>query len=325
MTYIYMSIKNYIEGDINDIHLIVNSHKINTYDLNIDGKVQIKSENGDIVNYTTPSKGNAGEQLTIDANGNTYWGVSGGTGGVSNPMSEDLNGNSFNINNVNNITNLITSSDLINVNNIQSKTTNDIYISADGILTAQGDAKVYVESSDNVNISCLLGAQINMTNDIQISGQTVYIGSNTNIVNMMGSILSNVNDINGFVKYRIVNSGSTVNFNGRLTVNVSTTSTTPLLLFKRQYTNNCSIFDGRFMASNHTQNKIWCCPAVCVVDTATIDKNIAGSGVSSIGGTTRASTIDFNLNAGYLECWITPNFNDQTTNIFECSIWSDTL
>ena len=77
------------------------------------------------------------------------------------------------------------------------------------------------------------------------------------------------------------------------------------------------------MSTNYIQNKIWTAPAVCVVDGNTIDKNIGGSGVSSIGGTTRASTIDFIINAGYLEGYITANFTDETVSVFEFSVWSD--
>jgi hypothetical protein len=308
-----MSIKNYIDGDINDIHLIVNSHKINTYDLNIDGKLQIKSVNGDVVNYTTPSKGIAGEQLTIDVNGNTYWGSSGGGGGgISNPLSDDLNGNQFNLDNIN----------VLTVNNINPNNSGAIIMSGD-VLTLYGNSKTFIESGADLELECNAGSNIRMTNDITLQGNALNLNASSGIIDMNNGTLTNLSNIDGYATFKNIDAGTTINFNGRMRINVSTTSMTPLLLFKIQYNNGCSVYDGRFMAFNLLQGKIWCCPAVCVVELASIDKNIAGSNVASIGGTTRASTIDFNINTGYLECWITPNFTDNTVNIFECSIWSD--
>ena len=318
-----MSIKNYVDGDINDIQLIVNSNKINTYNLNVDNDLKLKSQNGDIVNYKTPQKGISGTQLTIDANGNTYWGSSGGTGGVSNPMSMNLDGNAFDIININNVISTTNKTNILNVDQITSNTSNSVMISGD-IITVYGNSKTFIESGADVELECSLGSNIRMTNDLTLQGQNISINSNSSIIDMNNGKLLNVDDINGFVKYKIISQGSDIGFNGRVRIETQTTSITPLLLFRRIYTDGCSIYDGSFMSYNPTQNKIWRAPAMCVVDQLNIDKVIGGFGVSSIGGTNRASTIDFIINAGYLECWITANYTDPTINVYECSIWSDT-
>ena len=339
-----MSIKNYIEGDINDVSLIVNSNKINTYELNTEGDVKIKSYNGDIVNYKTPSAGASGTQLTIDSNGNTFWGVSGGIGGVSNPMSEDLYGNDFDIKEVrdisvqsisslgdivaNNVIDL-SNNDIKNVNSIKLNTiipnsSLDITIDAQGTAKMLGGSKAIVESQDDVELICELGSNVRLTNNLTLEGQSIYLVSNTGTIDFANANLNNVNDIIGYVKYKIISAGSDINFNGRVRIEKQTFNTTPLLLFRRIYTNGVSVYDGSFMSYNPTQNKIWRAPALCVVDNLNIDKVIGNFGVSSIGGTTRASTIDFIINGGYLECWITANFNNPTINVFEFSIWSDT-
>lgn len=318
-----MSIKNYIDGDINDIQLIVNSNKINTYDLNVDGDLKLKSQNGDIVNYKTPQKGIDGTQLTIDANGNTYWGSSGGTGGVSNPMSANLDCNNFDIINSNNINSITNKTNILNVDQITSNTSNSVIISGD-VITVYGNSKTFIESGADLELECSLGSNIRMTNDLKLQGQNISINSISSLIDMNNGKLLNVDDIDGYVKFKIISQGSDIGFNGRVRIETQTVSITPLLLFRRIYTDGCSVYDGSFMSYNPTQNKIWRTPAMCVVDTLSIDKQIGGYGVASIGGTNRASTIDFIINAGYLECWITANFTDPTINVFECSIWSDT-
>lgn len=318
-----MSIKNYIEGDINDISLIINSNKINTSALNVDGDLKLKSQNGDIVNYKTPQKGINGTQLTIDANGNTYWGSSGGTGGVSNPMSMNLDCNNFDIINSNNINSITNKTNTLNVDNINPNVSSNITMSGSQLIL-YGNIKTFIESGSDVELECNLGSNIRMTNDLTLQGQNISINSNSSLIDMNNGKLLNVDDIDGYVKYKIISAGSDIGFNGRVRIETQTFSITPLLLFRRIYTDGCSIYDGSFMSYNPTQNKIWRTPALCVVEGLVIDKAIGGYGISAIGGTNRASTIDFTINAGYLECWITANFTDPTINVYECSIWSDT-
>lgn len=101
-----MSIKNYQEGDINDQTLIINANNINSYDIKTENDLLVKTQDGkDYVKFNTPDKGQAGYQLTVDLNGNAYWAMASATGGVDNPMSQDLDGNNFNIVNVPNYQN----------------------------------------------------------------------------------------------------------------------------------------------------------------------------------------------------------------------------
>jgi hypothetical protein len=101
-----MSIKNYQEGDINDQSLIINANNINSYDIKTENDLLVKTQDGnDYVKFNTPDKGQAGYQLTVDVNGNAYWAMASATGGVDNPMSQNLDGNNFNIVNVPNYQN----------------------------------------------------------------------------------------------------------------------------------------------------------------------------------------------------------------------------
>jgi hypothetical protein len=69
---------------------------LNAHDVKIDNDLLVKTQDGlGYIKYNTPNKGNAGEQLTIDSNGNAYWANSAGPGGVSNPLSTDLYTNGF--------------------------------------------------------------------------------------------------------------------------------------------------------------------------------------------------------------------------------------
>ena len=71
---------------------------LNAHDVKIDNDLLVKTQDGlNYIKYNTPNKGNAGEQLTIDSNGEAYWSNSAGPGGVSNPLSTDLYTNGFKI------------------------------------------------------------------------------------------------------------------------------------------------------------------------------------------------------------------------------------
>jgi hypothetical protein len=144
-----------------------------------------------------------------------------------------------------------------------------------------------------------------------------------NFYNLLNVGTLEVNEIKDHVVYKNLISGNEIKYNGRVNVKVITTTTSPTLLFRIQYTHNCSVYEGRFMSSNYTQGKIWTSPAICVVQDNVIDKNIGGSGIASIGGTTRASTIDFVINSGYLEGYVTANFTDETVSIFDFNVYSD--
>lgn len=178
---------------------------------------------------------------------------------------------------------------------------------------------------NNTVLNTLGGLQVSSSGyiDTRSVANLTDLSSYLGTINMNNSKLSNVSELIGYNPIRTFTAGGDIKYDGRYIIKTQTTTTNPVLLFRRLYTNTVSIYDGRFMSSNFSQGKIWCAPAVCVADSSTINKNIGGSGIASIGGTTRASTIDFNINAGYLECWITANFTDTTDNVFEFSVWSD--
>jgi len=156
-----------------------------------------------------------------------------------------------------------------------------------------------------------------------LSSVTYTSDIDMNQYNLLNVGTLEVNEIKDHVIYKNLISGNEVKYNGRVNVKAITTTTTPTLLFRIAYSHNCSVYEGRLLSINYNQGKIWTCPAVCVISNATIDKNIGGSGISAIGGTTRASTIDFIINSGYLEGYVTANFTDSTTSVFEFSVWSD--
>jgi len=111
-----MSIRNYKEGDINDKSLVVNCNTlkcdtlesknivipdggdINAHNITVDNDLKVKTQDGlNYIKYNTPTVGQAGYQLTVDTNGDTYWAQASAVGGVDNPMSQDLETNNFNI------------------------------------------------------------------------------------------------------------------------------------------------------------------------------------------------------------------------------------
>jgi len=423
---------------------------LDAHHITVEGDLKVLTKDGkDYVQYNTTDKGTAGYQLTTDGNGNTYWASNGGAGGVSNPLTANLQCANYDVVGANQLQSTYINTDAINVDVIATNNTQDININAIiGTLDMNGDAKAILKSSNEIDFFCNAGANtiltdnifsncnnylVQATNNIDFasSGTIIFNGhidykgyfndyngggiynlnlinidylpndpsyqglktnkissalgndinmdaknynnmgnieftslshptgglincnlttlnnignlqidpngvidaralqnvenitSHLGTINMNNSILSNVSEIVGFDPIRTVTPGTVITFNGRFIVKIDTLSTNPVLLFSRQYNGSCSVYDGRFMSSNQTQAKIWCAPAVCVVNNITINKNIGGSGIASIGGTTRASNIDFNINAGYLECWITPNYSDFTYNTYECSIWSD--
>jgi hypothetical protein len=156
-----------------------------------------------------------------------------------------------------------------------------------------------------------------------ISPVTYTSDCDMNFYNLLNVNTLEVNEIKDHVIYKNLTAGNEIKYNGRVNVKLITTTTSPTLLFRIAYTHNCSVYEGRLTSTNYTQGKIWTSPAVCVVSDATIDKNIGGSGISAIGGTTRASTIDFIINAGYLEGYVTANYTDSTTSVFDFNVWSD--
>ena len=199
--------------------------------------------------------------------------------------------------------------DIKNVNDISCTVVNTQSINVDYITT---------NNTNNIDINAVLGS---------LELKSIITNSHSNIDMKNNDLLNvgtlEVNEIKDHVIYKILTAGNEIKYNGRVNVKLLTTSTTPTLLFRIQYTHNCSVYEGRLLSTNYTQGKIWTSPAVCVVNDATIDKNIGGSGVSAIGGTNRASTIDFIINAGYLEGYITANFTDETVSVYDFSVWSD--
>jgi len=80
---------------------------LDAHNVSIDNDLLVKTQDGlNTIKYNTPNIGNAGDQLTIDALGNAYWANSAGPSGVSNPMSNDLDINNFDLLNVEKLENL---------------------------------------------------------------------------------------------------------------------------------------------------------------------------------------------------------------------------
>ena len=82
--------------------------------------------------------------------------------------------------------------DVLSINNINNNATNDMLIEAVGALNLFGGSKVYIESSDNVELVCDLGSGINMNNNMTIEGQTIFLNSSTSTIDV-----SNGDIING--------------------------------------------------------------------------------------------------------------------------------
>ena len=225
--------------------------------------------------------------------------------------------------------------DLLNVSNITSNVVKTAII--DGLSPNIG----VIKNLDMATRQILNCSRINRASgSLIIDGQEVIINNLSTIGNVLSPVtytsdidmnqynLLNVgtlevNEIKDHVIYKNLISGNEIKYNGRVNVKITTTSTAPVLLFRIAYLHNCSVYEGRLMSTNYTQNKIWTCPAVCVVNDNVIDKNIGGSGISSIGGTTRSATIDFIIGSNYLEGYITASFTDETVSVFEFSVWSD--
>ena len=282
--------------------------------------------NGDI---KTNNILNTGDIQTATINGGTI---------LTNPLSSTLDCNN---NNITNLTEIKTTGQQLRIvgsplilENDSSATditiSNNISMSG-GDIKNVNDISCTVVNTQSINVDYIA---TNNTNNIDINAvlgslelKSIITNSHSNIDMKNNDLLNvgtlEVSDIKDHVIYKNLISGNEIKYSGRVNVKVITTSTTPVLLFSIAYTNNCSIYDGRFTSSNYTQGKIWTAPAVCVVNGTSIDKNIGGSGISAIGGTNRASTIDFSINNGYLEGYITANFVDSTTSIFDFSVWSD--
>jgi len=98
-----MSIKTLFND--NDYKLFC--QELNCKNLNTDSgtittdNLLVKTQDGkDYIQYSTPDIGQPGYQLTVDIDGKAYWAMASATGGVDNPMSQNLDGNGFRIENV---------------------------------------------------------------------------------------------------------------------------------------------------------------------------------------------------------------------------------
>jgi len=90
----------------------------------------------------------------------------------------------------------IMSSTLLNVNTIRPNTTVDIIIDAPlGTAKLFGSGKAIVESPDDVEIICDVGSNIRLTNNLALKGQTIYLESDTGIIDVANGNINNVDYI----------------------------------------------------------------------------------------------------------------------------------
>lgn len=304
--------------DINNVNY-VKSNTTQTNNINVD---TITPHTGTDINITCPGTIHMNSFIDYNGNFNDYNG-----GGIYNLKVVNLDSDP---------TNPVTYGGL-RTNKITSALGNDVNMDGKNYNNMNNIQITGLSHPTGGNISCNNTTLNNIGNlQVDISGVIdVYTVQNVaNITSYSGQVdfnnssLVNVNtlevkEIKDHYPYKSISSGLEVNKDGRYNIKVITQSTTPVLLFKFRYLHFASVYEGRFMSVNDTQSKIWCAPAVCTVWNSQIDKNIGGSGVSSIGGTTRASTIDFTINNYVLEIWVTPNFSDYTISLFDFNIWTD--
>ena len=155
---------------------------LNAHDVKVDNDLLVKTQDGlNYIKYNTPNKGNAGEQLTVDANGNAYWSNSAGPGGVSNPMATDLNTNGFILQN-----NIGTNSN-INITPTNILTTGDFIINDNLIMSGE------IKGTSSIT-GLILDSIGTPNNNITMKGGEVII-DNTSGINMNTKNISNCNII----------------------------------------------------------------------------------------------------------------------------------
>lgn len=85
---------------------------------------------------------------------------------------------------------------LLQVNTINPFNTGNITIeSQSGTSKMIGSSKAIVESADDVEIICDLGSNIRLTNNLTLTGQTIYMDSNSGIIDFANANLNNVDFI----------------------------------------------------------------------------------------------------------------------------------
>ena len=86
--------------------------------------------------------------------------------------------------------------DILKVNTINPNATFDITVEApSGTAKMIGSSKAIVESSDDVEIICDLGSNVRLTNNLTLQGQTIFLDSNTGIIDVANANINNVDFI----------------------------------------------------------------------------------------------------------------------------------
>ena len=99
---------------------------------------------------------------------------------------------------------------LLQVNTINPFNTSNIIIEApSGEAKMIGSSKAIVESSDDVEIICDLGSNVRLTNNLTLQGQTIFLDSNTGIIDVANGNINNVDFITN-PDQPIVITGSTI-------------------------------------------------------------------------------------------------------------------
>lgn len=211
---------------------------LNAHDVKIDNDLLVKTQDGlGYIKYNTPNKGNAGEQLTVDALGNAYWANSAGPGGVSNPMSTDLNTNGFLIQN-----NIGTNSN-INITPTNILTTGDVIINDNLIMS--GEVKGTNSTTGLILDSTGTNNNITMKGGEVIIDNTSGINMNTKNISNCNIIKSNNNDLvlsgeNGGLPAKVILSGNQIDISA------------PNLDLKEHDIINCNSISTRYINNTRT-------------------------------------------------------------------------
>lgn len=169
-----------------DNMIIPQGGDLNAHDVKIENNLLVKTQDGlNYIKYNTPNKGNAGEQLTIDSNGEAYWSNSAGPGGVSNPLSTDLYTNGFKIyDNQGDTANIFIGPSSIGITGILGCA--DKFLPASGI-DSGGDIDIKsgvlktAEVKSTISNLTLSGSNNGLPANVILSGSTTQISCNNGI------------------------------------------------------------------------------------------------------------------------------------------------
>ncbi len=284
---------------------------LNAHDIKVNNDLLVKTQDGlGYIKYNTANQGNAGEQLTIDALGNAYWANSAGPGGVSNPLSTDLNTNGFLIQN-----NIGTNSN-INITPTNILTTGDVIINDNLIMS--GEIK-----GTNSTTGLILDSTGTNNNITMKGGKTLIdnvdgIDMNTNDITNCNIIRSDNNDLilsgnNGGFPANILLSGNRVDISAPNGIDMKTHDITNCNSIATKNINNIKIirtesdFNGSTNLSGiyHIYDKV----------TLTSSYTLTGDTVLyGIGGRDQSS-LDFNLGGPELYCISNTDYNLEIINL----------